>query len=548
MDYNLLAELVLPEVTKTPEYYLNLYPKRNLPEGAQVTRYAPSPTGFQHVGSVFASLISERMAHLSNGVLYLRIEDTDKKREVEGAIEDTIKTLSYFGINFDEGMVDSLHEKGAYGPYKQSDRMEIYQTFVKSLVRRGLAYPCFCTEEELDEIRKRQTEIKANPGYYGEWTRCRDLSLEEVKDRIERGTPYIIRLKSPGDPSRRVVLKDLIRGEISFPENDQDVVIMKSDGLPTYHFAHAVDDYLMGTTIVIRGEEWLPSVPVHLQLFDVLGFDLPNFAHIPTIMKLDGSSKRKLSKRKDPEAAVEYYITQGYPPQSLTEYLINLMNSNFEVWRNENPNEPYTSFEVRFDRMSESGALFDLVKLNNISMNVIASFKASKVYDMYLDWAEKYDTEMAELLMKDPGYVKRIFNIDRETPKPRKDIAKWADVRDYIGYYFDNLFNSIVSEGYNFPERVPFDEAKVLLERYAKVYDPKDDKDIWFSKVKDLASSMGYAADNKAFKKNPELFKGNVADVASAIRVAMTNKTNTPDLYEIMQIMGYERVLERLNL
>lgn len=548
MDYNLLADLVLPGVGKTPEYYFKLYPKRNLPSGVQVTRYAPSPTGFQHIGGIFSSLTAERMAHLSGGVFYLRIEDTDKKREVEGAIEDTIKTLEYFGIVFDEGMMDSGHEKGSYGPYKQSERKEIYQTFVKSLVAKGLAYPCFCTEEELDEIRRKQAEVKANPGYYGEWTRCRNLTLEEVKDRIDSGIPFIIRLKSPGDSNRRVVLNDLIRGEISFPENDQDVVIMKSDGLPTYHFAHAVDDYLMGTTIVIRSEEWLPSVPIHLQLFDVLGFDKPEFAHIPQVMKLDGSSKRKLSKRKDPEAAVEYFITQGYPPQSVIEYLINLMNSGFEVWRNENPEVPYTGFEVKLDRMSESGALFDLVKLNNISTNVIASFQAEKVYELYLEWAEKYDEEMAELLTQNPNYVKKIFNIDREGPKPRKDIGKWADVREYIGYYFDNVFKEIIREGYNLPERVSYEEAKALLKEYTKIYDPSDDKDTWFSKIKELASNMGYASDNKAFKKNPELYKGNVADVAAVIRAAMTNKANTPDLYEIMQIMGRERVLGRLSI
>ncbi len=375
MDYLKLADLLLPSIDETPEYYRNLYPKRNLKPNAMVTRYAPSPTGFQHLGGVFAALISERLAHQSEGIFYFRVEDTDKKREVVGAIEDSTNTLRDFGINFDEGVVDSNSEKGAYGPYKQSDRMEIYHTFVKDLIKKGLAYPCFCTEEDLDNTRKIQQEAKINTGYHGKWAIHRNSSFDEINDELSKGTPFVIRLRSPGEPDKRVVCNDLIKGTISMPENDQDIVILKTNGIPTYHFAHAIDDYLMGTTHVIRGEEWLSSLPIHLQLFEMLGFTPPNYAHIPTIMKMDGTSKRKLSKRKDPEIRVDFYKSQGYPFISVTEYLINLVNSNFQEWRSENVDEPCTNFNIILENMSKSGALFDILKLNDMSKNIIATMR-----------------------------------------------------------------------------------------------------------------------------------------------------------------------------
>lgn len=548
MNYNKLADLLLPDIDKTPEYYINMYPKRNLDSNAIVTRFAPSPTGFQHIGSVFASLVEERSAHQSNGVFYLRIEDTDKKREVSGAIKDTIDTLKNFGIEFDEGMINECEEKGIYGPYKQSSRIEIYQTFVKSLIRKGLAYPCFCSEEELNEIREKQQNLKLTPGYYGEWAVYRNAKFETIEKLVSESKPYVIRLKSPGNDQNRVVIEDAIKGKVSMPENIQDIVILKSDGLPTYHFAHAIDDSLMGTTHVIRGEEWLASFPIHVQLFEVLSFTAPKYAHIPTIMKIDGNSKRKLSKRKDPEVAVEYYTKEGYPFTSVIEYLLNIINSNFEDWRAEFPLKPYSEFPVRFDKISKSGALFDINKLYDVSKNVISRLSNTEVYNLYLDWSRKYDEEMAELLIKYEDYCKKIFNIDREGPKPRKDYGKWMDVREKIYYFFDELFLSSLPIKYNVPDNIHIDEAKNIINEYIKVYMYSDDKDTWFSKVRELSLHLGYAKNGREYKKNKEQYKGTVADVASVIRVALTNNTNTPDLYEIMQIIGDDRVKERFEL
>ena len=437
MSLEKLADILFPDVDKTPEYYLEKYPKRNLKEGAIVNRYAPSPTGFQHIGGVFAALINERLATQSEGVFFLRIEDTDQKREVKGAIEDTIHTMNNFGMNFSEGMTGEETEKGSYGPYRQSLRREIYKTFAKDLVKKGLAYPCFCTAEKLNEIREKQMSEKITPGYYGEYASCRNLSADEAIKRIEAGEAYIVRLKSPGSLENRVEFHDLIKGDISFPENNQDIVIIKSDGLPTYHFALAIDDGLMRTTHVIRGEEWLSSLPIHLQLFEMLGLDTPKYAHIPTIMKQDGGSKRKLSKRKDAESAVSYYREEGYPMVSVIEYLLNIINSAYEEWREENPDADYHEYKVELDKMSKSGALFDIVKLNDVSKNVICKFKADRVYDEYTEWAKEFDTEMYELVTSNEAMMKEVFNIDKEGPKPRKDFAKLSDVRDKVFYFFD---------------------------------------------------------------------------------------------------------------
>ncbi|WP_346915352.1 glutamate--tRNA ligase [Clostridium sp.] len=546
MNYEMLANTIFPKIDKEPEYYISKYPKRNLKEGAKVTRYAPSPTGFQHIGGVFSALIDERIATQSEGVFYLRIEDTDQKREVDGAIEDTINTMHKFGLDFTEGMTGDNTSKGEYGPYRQSEREEIYKTFARDLIKKGLAYPCFCTAEDLEQLREKQISEKLTPGYYGEYAICRNLSPEEALKRIGDGEKYIIRLKSPGNPENRVEFHDLVKGDISFPESNQDIVIIKSDGLPTYHFAHAIDDALMGTTTVIRGEEWLSSLPIHIQLFDVLGFDRPEYAHTPTIMKLDGDSKRKLSKRKDPESAVSYYDEEGYPMISVIEYLLNIINSTFEEWREENSSSDYHEFRVYLDKMSKSGALFDIVKLSDVSKNVICKLKADVVYDYYINWAKDYDKEMYDLVTKNELICKEIFNIDKEGPKPRKDFAKWSDVKEKIFFFFDELFNGALEE-IEFPKNMDLAEAKRVIEAYSKAYNFNTDKDTWFEELKVVAVGLGYATDRKAFKKNPENYKGMVSDVAGCVRTALTHRNNTPDLYTIMQIMGEERVRNRFN-
>ena len=547
MSREKLANLMFKDELKTPEYYLEKYPKRNLKEGARVVRYAPSPTGFQHIGGVYAALINERLAHQSEGIFYLRIEDTDQKREVEGAIEDTIATMHNFGMEFDEGMTGEETSKGEYGPYRQSQRREIYHTFAKKLVEDGLAYPCFCTPEELNEIREKQMAEKITPGYYGEYAVYRNFPVEEAIKKIENGEEYIIRLKSPGKEENRVEFHDLIKGDVSFPENVQDIVIIKSDGLPTYHFAHAIDDALMHTTDVIRGEEWLSSLPIHLQLFDVLGFERPNYAHVPTIMKSENGSKRKLSKRKDPESAVSYYREEGYPAVSVIEYLLNIINSTFEDWRAENPDEDYHKFPVSLDKMSKSGALFDIVKLHDVSKNVICKMKAPVVYDYYVAWAKDFDKEMFDLVTKNEAMMKEVFNIDKEGPKPRKDFGKWNEVREKIFYFFDELFDLETAENVELPKTLNLEDAKSIIENYAKVYNFNTDQETWFEELKALAVELGYATNRKEYKKNPENFKGMVSDVAGAVRAALTHRTNTPDLYTIMQIMGEEKVRDRFN-
>ena len=545
MSLQQLAELIFPDVTKTPEDYLKAYPKRILKEGAKVTRYAPSPTGFQHIGGVFAALVSERIAVQSGGVFYLRVEDTDQKREVEGAIEDTIATMHNFGMDFDEGMTGETTSKGNYGPYRQSERAEIYKTFAKDLIIKGLAYPCFMTSEELEAMRDKQVAAKLTPGCYGEYAIYRDLSPEVAMEKIKAGEQYIIRLKSPGNAEKRVNFVDLIKGETSFPENIQDIVIIKADGLPTYHFAHAIDDHLMGTTSVIRGEEWLSSLPIHVQLFDVLGFERPEYAHIPNVMKLDGDSKRKLSKRKDPESAVSYYKEEGYPKASVVEYLLNIINSAFEEWRMENPTADYHDYPVALDKMSKSGALFDLVKLNDVSKDVISKMPAEEVYNLYTEWAKEYDKAMYDLVTKHEAMSKEIFNIDKEGPKPRKDFGKWSEVKEKICYFYDELFNAETEV--ELPKNMTLETAKEIISSYKEVYNFNTDQETWFNELKEHAISLGYTADRKAFKKDPTAFKGMVSDVAGAVRSAISHRTNTPDLYTIMQIIGEEAVRARFE-
>lgn len=548
MSLEKLADLIFPNIDKTPEYYIKKYPKRNLKEGAIVSRYAPSPTGFQHIGGVFAALINERLASQSEGVFFLRIEDTDQKREVKGAIKDTIETMHNFGMDFNEGMTGEDSSIGEYGPYRQSQRQEIYEAFAKDLIRKGLAYPSFATPEELAALRERQIEAKITPGYYGEFATDRNLSPEEVMEKIKNGENYIIRFKSPGNIENRVDFHDLIKGDISFPENNQDIVIIKGDGLPTYHFAHVVDDALMRTTHVIRGEEWLSSLPIHVQLFDVLGLERPEYAHIPTIMKNDNGSKRKLSKRKDAEAAVSYYTEVGYPAQSVIEYLLNIINSSFEEWRTENPDADYHEFPVSLDKMNKSGALFDIVKLNDVSKDVICKFKADKVYDLYTAWAKEYDKEMYELVTNNEAMAKAIFNIDKEGSKPRKDFAKWEDVRGKIDYFFDELFNKETAENVELPKTLSLEAAKEIIKVYKDEFNfNSGSQEAWFEELKEIGAKLGYCANRKEYKANPDQYKGMISDVAGAVRAALSHRSNTPDLYTIMQILGEEKTKARFQ-
>lgn len=543
MDNKKLAELLFSHIGKTPADYEAKYSKRALPEGAKVTRFAPSPTGFLHIGGLFAAFVSERAARKTGGVFYLRIEDTDKKREVENGVTGIVQGLRNFGIKIDEGMMTETEGIGSYGPYTQSQRKDIYQAYAKSLVEKGLAYPCFCTAEELDEIRKAQEEQKLNPGYYGKFAKCRELSYEEIEERIKAGVPYVLRLKSPGSEDKRIKFNDAIKGEIEMPENVQDIVLLKTDGIPTYHFAHAIDDHLMGTTDVIRGDEWISSAPIHLQLFEVLGFDAPNYAHISPIMKEDEETggKRKLSKRKDPEAAVTYYHEVGYPKGAVLEYLLTIANSNYEEWRMENPDADSSEFDFSLSNMSKAGALFDLVKLNDISKNYICTLTKEEVYESTLSWAKDYAPEFAKKLSENAAFALSVFGIERGNEKPRKDIAKWQDTIEYSAYFFEKPAE------YEWAENLEKSDMIEILETYKSVYSPDETDEEWFPKVRDMAESLGYAKAPKAYKKDPDAYKGHVGDVASAIRVAVTGRRNTPDLYQIIQVLGYDEFIERIN-
>lgn len=546
-DNKLIADLLLPNIDCSTEHFENKYGERALPKDAFVTRFAPSPTGFLHLGSLYAAMIPEKLAHQSKGIFYLRVEDTDTKREVENAIEDTINALKIYNISFDEGMINNVESKGNYGPYKQSERADIYKTYIRALIERGLAYPCFCTHDQLTDIRKSQENLKINTGYYGPWAKCRDISLEEIKENLALGKSYVIRLKSPGSSQNKVTFKDLIKGNIEMPENDQDIVILKTDGLPTYHFAHAIDDHLMKTTHVIRGEEWLSSTPIHLQLFEILGFKLPQYAHISTIMKMDGNSKRKLSKRKDPEISFNYYQQLGYPKASILEYLLTLINSNFEQWRLDNPSKDINEFKISIEKMSASSPLFDKNKLDDVSKNVLSTMKASEICELYLAWAEIYDKDFWKLISIDPNYLTSIFNIDREVLKPRKDISKWSDVKELIGYFYNDIFNNTKFDPILYPQNISKEDINKILNEYINVFNPLDDMDTWFNKIKLMCESLGFAKDMKSFKKNPELFKGNVGDVTMVLRVALTKKINTPTLYDVMKILGKEKIVQRLS-
>lgn len=538
-----LAELLFPDITKTPDDMEAQFPPRNLKEGARVTRLAPSPTGFLHFGNLFTGTVAYRTAKTTDGIFYVRVEDTDQKRKIEGAIEVMLGGLEAFGVKADEGVVGENTEKGDYGPYYQSRRKHIYHVFAKDLVSRDLAYPCFCSAEELDEIRAQQ-ENEPQKGYWGKYAKCRNLTLDEIEENIKAGKPWTLRLKSPGNAENKCFVDDMIKGKIEMPENVQDIVLLKSDGIPTYHFAHAVDDHLMRTTHVVRGDEWMSSCPVHLQLFKCLGFKVPKYAHVAPIMKEENGGKRKLSKRKDPEAAVTFYVEEGYPKESVNEYIMTLMNSNFEDWRKTNKDASIDAFPFNLKKMSVSGALFDMVKLKDVSKNVISLMSADTVYDYTAQWAKEYDRELYVLLTKDEGYSKAILSIDRDTPKPRKDIACWSEVKDYVSYFFDEIFENTLE----MPENITAPMAKEILTAYTAVYNENDTKDEWFRRMKDLCEPLGYTPNVKEYKKNPEAFKGHVGDVSTVIRVAVTGRRNTPDLYSIMSLLGKEKVMERLNL
>ncbi len=540
----MMAELLLPDIKNTPDFYENMYPERKLPEGARVVRIAPSPTGYLHLGTLFAALVNRITATSTGGIFFTRIEDTDKKREVAGGIEDIIDGLGRFGITIDEGFTAGNKQTGNYGPYKQSMRAEIYQTYVKELIKQGLAYPCFCTAEELEEVRAKQEQNKIRTGYHGEYARHRNITYEEAKALIDNGKPYVIRLKSPGDEQNRIVFEDGIKGKIEMPENDEDFVLLKSDGIPTYHFAHAIDDHLMHTTHVIRGDEWISSVPKHIQLFRLLGFKPPKFAHVAPIMKLDNGAKRKISKRKDPEAAVKFFAEQGYESENVIEYLMTIASSDFEDWRRANPTVSYKDFKFNLKKMSVSGALYDENKLLDVSKNRIALLKSGEVYEKLTAWAKEFNEPFYNRLTANPEYTKSILAIDRDNAqKPRKDLAKWNEAEEFYAYFFNDTFVPC----YCLPEHINKADAVAFLTEYIKAYSEKDDRQEWFNKIKQIAPTLNFAAETKEYKANPDNYKGHAGDLSTVLRIAITGRTNTPDLCSIMQVLGKKECLNRIE-
>ncbi len=541
-----LANLIFPNINKTIKDYEEMYPKRELEKNAKVTRFAPSPTGYIHIGGIYQAITNYVYANKNNGVFMLRIEDTDSAREVSDATDLIIKTLNDYNLIPSESEYKG-EIKGNYGPYYQSNRKEIYHAFVKHLIEKGLAYPCFCTKEELDEMRTEQEGKKLRIGYYKEHARCRNLTPAEAIEKINEGIPYGIRFRSNGDFNNKVLIKDLIKGTVELPQNDQDVIIMKGDNkLPTYHFAHVVDDTLMRTTDVIRGEEWLPSAPIHVDLFNSFGFDVPAYIHTPLIMKKDGDKARKISKRKDPEASMSYYSEKGYPVLAVIESLMTIINSNYESWHTANPTLPFTDFDFKPNKMSSSGSFYSLEKLDNISKNYLSKLKAEEVYDLVEKWAKEYDNKFYELISKYKEYTIKIFNIEREQKKPRKDFACYSEIESQIWYMFDELFDDY--NNYEFQTITDIEEIKKIAEYYLNnLYNKEDDKETWFNKMKELSSNFGYASEVKAYKENPENFKGHVGDVSTALRVLITKRSMTPDLYEIMNLLGKERMLDRVN-
>ena len=547
MDYQRLAEILFPDVDKTPEYYEEVFPKRELPEGAKVTRLGPSPTGFIHLGNIFGAFADERLAHQSSGIFYLRIEDTDDKRFVDGAVDVIINSLRFFDIRFDEG-ASAEGETGSYGSYTQSKRGPIYRCFAKKLISEGKAYPCFLTEEEIASIRAEQEAIKANPGIYGKWAKSRNLTIEEIEEKLSAGLPYVIRLKSDGDMSlpedqiKRFRVEDAIRGTLDMPVNDQDTVLLKANGIPTYHFAHVVDDHLMRTTHVVRGAEWLPSLPIHVELFEKLGWELPVYCHTAQLMKIgEDGNKRKLSKRKDPELSLDYYRKLGYHPAAVREYLMTILNSNFEEWRIANPDADMNEFNFTTEKMSNSGALFDLNKLNDVSKDVLLKVTASDLADFLQNWSEEFRPELS-YMFEDRKYLERILDIGRHESKPRKDHIYADQMVENLSYFFDSTFR--IQE--DFPAEAA-DDADTILEKYLESYNHSDSQDQWFDKIRRIASDLGYAAKPKDFKKHPEEYKGHVGHVSTIIRIAVMGRSQSPDVWEIQQILGECRTRERIK-
>ncbi len=543
MDLQKLAQTLIPDDDLLPlGRYEELYPPRELPKGAEVTRLAPSPTGFIHLGNLYSALADERTAHTTGGIFYLRIEDTDEKRKVEGAVESVIRSLKYFGVNFDEGAeINSPLNK--YGPYYQRQRASIYRAFAKDLIARGLAYPCFCTEEELDKVREEQTAEKRITGYYGEYAKCRNLTEEQIYANLSAGKPFVIRLKSQGNTANKITFRDRIKGDITVTENDQDVVILKSDGIPTYHFAHAIDDHFMRTTLVIRGEEWLSSLPIHIELFKVLGFRMPAYGHTCSLMKIDGGTKRKLSKRKDPELSLDYYRKEGYYPVAVVKYLMTILNSNFEEWERKNPSLSYTQFPFSIAKMGKSGALFDIEKLNDISRNELSMLSAEQMYDYLNGWVEEFGSPADKAHFADRDYVVQILTLIMGIggKKRRKDIERASTAVRLFDYFFDDAFAPEYS--YRFDKQT----VNGVISAFARLYDPADDNQAWFAKVKNVAAEAGFAAEMSEYKVHPEQYKGSVADVAEILRIAVTGSSNSPDLCTIMRILGKDRTLTRLE-
>ena len=541
MDYTALAQLLFPNVTDTPDSLEEKYPLRQLSEGAVVTRMAPSPTGFVHLGNLVMGLTAERMAHQSGGVLFLRVEDTDAKREVPGAVEVLIRSLKHYGIEFDEGATIE-GDSGNYGPYRQRQRAAIYHVYAKKLVSEGQAYPCFCTEQELSDMRAQQEANKETTGYYGKYAMWRDRSMEDIQAQLAAGNPWVLRFRSTGSVENQYKFDDLVKGKLTITENDVDHVLLKSDGIPTYHFAHAVDDHLMRTTHVVRGDEWLPTLPFHIQLFKALGFRLPKYVHIGPLMKMDGTSKRKLSKRKDPELALTYYQGEGFPVEAVYEYIMTVLNSNFEDWRRANPMADVNEFKFSPKKLNPAGSLFDYAKLTDVSKNEIAKMDALKVYTLLTQWAKEYDPEFAQKLEADPEFAQKILAIGRGGKKPRKDLATWKEAKPYMGFFYDEYLQLP-----EFEER--FDKAVILsaLEKFLERFDIRDDSGVWFDKVKAITEELGFTTDMKAYKADPTAFAGTVADVSTFIRQAVTGKTNSPDLYTVMQILGYDRTVARIR-
>ncbi len=541
MDYQALADLLFPDVTDTPEALEERFPPRNVPEGAVVTRMAPSPTGFVHLGNLVQGLTSERMAHQSGGILFLRVEDTDAKREVPGAVEVLIDTLKHYGIHFDEGATHD-GDNGLYGPYRQRQRAAIYHVYAKKLVSEGKAYPCFCTEEELTAMREQQEANKETTGYYGKYAAWRDRPMEDIQAQLDAGKPWVLRFRSTGSIENQFKFDDLVKGKLTITENDVDHVLLKSDGIPTYHFAHAVDDHLMRTTHVVRGDEWLPTLPFHIQLFQALGFKLPKYVHIGPLMKMDGTSKRKLSKRKDPELALTYYKAEGFPVEAVYEYILTILNSNYEDWRRANPDAPADSFKFSPKKLNPAGSLFDYAKLTDVSKNVISKMDADKVYSLLTEWAKEFDPDFGQKLTADPAYATAILAIGRGGKNPRKDLAVWKDAKPYMGFFYDEYLEAPV-----FDEK--FSKAVIAdaLNRFLEQFDMADDANTWFAKVKQITEDLGFTSDMKAYKADPTAFPGTVADVSTFIRLAVTGKTNSPDLYTVMQILGYDRTVARIR-